>query len=128
MPGPAIFQDDLVIALEQIPTVIGILPGAAAFERIATPRGKLARKAVSIAAAMAWVIVEIGVAIEHEVGGDEGPIVFIAITQTNLQAGVAVVVKDALLDEVAAAFDFHAVITGSVNFQTFEMPKMRIGL
>src|SRR5262249_16665868 len=42
-------------------------------------------------------------------------------------AGIVVVMENALLDDVAAAFDFHPVITGAINLKALEMPKMSVG-
>src|SRR5262249_49383725 len=64
VPGPAIFENNLVIAFEEIEAIVRVFPCAAAFENVSFARRELAIQAIGVSAAAGRVVIEVRVAVD----------------------------------------------------------------
>ena len=115
---------------EQVPAVVDVVVRNAAAENVARAGGELAGETVGVFAATGrQVVVVVGLAVEDEVvrrplrriGGGGG-------VASDLEAGVAVVMGDATLDDVGIARDIDAVVGRTEYFQAPDVPVVAVDL
>ena len=123
VPGPAAVERHRKRGHEEIPAVVGIFPGAAACERVPGAWVEFAGEAIGILSLRAGVEVAEGIAVHDRIVGGTGSIVVLRLlSQADLQATVAIVVKHAPLHAVVAPLDLQAVVRGMADLEALDHP------
>ncbi len=118
--NPRVFNCHSVLGFPKIKPIVGVFPRAGATHHVAgTEVAELDRKPIGILTAGAEIEIGVGVTVEDE-------IVCGRTAAGNLKAGVLVLPRDELFEDVVRAANRHAVVRGELHGEALQMPVAAI--